>query len=59
MVLFLIQNDEVNLLANVYSYILKGKRDKKGRGGLESVTCAGAGQVVTEMLRLCTPVSRN
>ena len=38
---------------------LKDKRDKKGRGGLESVTCAGAGQTVREMLRLCIRVSRS
>lgn len=38
---------------------LKDKRDKKGRGGLESVTCAGAGQAVKEMLRLCIRVSRS
>lgn len=36
---------------------LKDKRDKQGRGCLESVTCAGAGQVVMEMLRLFTQES--
>lgn len=36
---------------------LRDKRDKQGRGCLESVTCAGAGQVVMEMLRSCTQVS--
>ena len=36
---------------------LKDKRDKRGRGCLESVTCAGAGQGVREMVKLCTQVS--
>ena len=35
----------------------KGQRDKRGRGCLESVTCAGAGQGVREMVKLCTQVS--
>ena len=36
---------------------LEDKRDKRGRGCLESVTCAGAGQGVREMVKLCTKVS--
>lgn len=36
---------------------LKDKRDKQGRGCLESVTYAGAGQVVMELLKLFTQES--
>ena len=35
---------------------LKDKREKKARGCLESVTCAGVGQGVMEMLKLFTQV---